>query len=121
MILAVLFAINKKKCLSLRRQTIMTMDRSDCIRILQMCSSTLKNDYGIKSLRLFGSVARNEQKETSDVDVFVDTDTPNPFLLMDMKDYLEHLFGRSVDIVRNHKGINPFLKNRIEQDGVIVF
>ena len=33
------------------------------------------------------NVARGEDHEGSDVDVFVETDTPNPFLLMDAKDY----------------------------------
>lgn len=88
---------------------------------MQGCSSTLRNDYGIKSLRIFGSVARGEDHECSDVDVFVDTETPNPFLLMDAKDYLERIVGRSVDVIRNHKNLNPRLLSRIERDGVIAF
>jgi predicted nucleotidyltransferase len=97
------------------------MSRTDYIDILQGYSSTLREDYGIKSLRLFGSVARGEEHEGSDVDVFVETETPNPFLLMDAKEYIERLVGRSVDIVRNHKNLNPRLRSRIERDGVAVF
>ena len=97
------------------------MSRTDYIDILQGYSSTLREDYGIKSLRLFGSVARGEDHEGSDVDVFVETETPNPFLLMDAKEYIERLVGRSVDIVRNHKNLNPRLRSRIERDGVAVF
>jgi len=97
------------------------MSKTDYIDILQSCSSTLRNDYGIKSLRLFGSVARGEDHEGSDVDVFVDTETPNPFVLMEAKDFLEQRVGRSVDIIRNHKNLNPRLRSRIERDGVIVF
>lgn len=97
------------------------MSKTDYIDILQGCSSTLRNDYGIKSLRLFGSVARGEDREGSDVDVFVETETPNPFLLMDAKDFLERLIGRSVDIIRNHKNLNPRLRSRIERDGVAIF
>lgn len=78
-------------------------------------------DYGILSMRLFGSMARDEENERSDVDVFVDTDTPNPFLLMQAKDYLETAVGRSVDVVRNHRNLNPRLRSRIERDGVLVF
>ena len=59
--------------------------------------------------------------ESSDVDAFVDTETPNPFLLMDAKEFLERLVGRSVDIIRNHKNLNPRLRSRIERDGVAVF
>lgn len=70
-----------------------SMSKTDYINILQGCSSTLRNDYGIKSLRLFGSVARGEDRESSDVDVFVQTETPNPFLLMDAKDFQNGLLG----------------------------
>ena len=97
------------------------MSKTDYIDLLQGYSSTLQNDYGIKSLRLFGSIARGEDHEGSDVDVFVDTETPNPFLLMDAKDYLEQQVGRSVDIVRNHTNLNPRLRHRIERDGVTIF
>ena len=97
------------------------MSKTEYIDLLQGCSATLRNDYGIKSLRLFGSVARGEDHEGSDVDVFVETETPNPFVLMDAKDYLEQLVGRSVDIIRNHKNLNPHLRSRIERDGVTIF
>lgn len=97
------------------------MSRKECIDLLMSCSETLKSDYGITSLRLFGSTAREEQNENSDVDVFVETLTPNPFLLMDAKEYLENTTGRSVDIIRNHRNLNPRLKKRIERDGITVF
>ena len=64
------------------------MSRKQYIEILKQCSPKLRDYYGITSLRLFGSIARNEQREDSDVDVFVETVTPNPFLLMEAKEYL---------------------------------
>ena len=69
-------------------------------------------------LCIFGSVSRNEQTENSDIDVCVETQTPNPFLLASLKDYLESIFKCSVDVVRMHKNINPLLKSRIERDGI---
>ena len=97
------------------------MSRKECIDILKTCSETLRREYGITSLRLFGSTARDEQKDVSDVDVFVETLTPNPFLLMEAKEYLEKSTGRPVDVIRNHRNLNPRLKKRIERDGVTVF
>ena len=88
---------------------------------MKTCSETLRREYGITSLRLFGSTARDEQKEDSDVDVFVETLTPNPFLLMEAKEFLEKSTGRSVDIIRNHRNLNPRLRKRIEKDGITVF
>ena len=55
------------------------------------------------------------------MDVFVETLTPNPFLLMEAKEFLEKSTGRSVDIIRNHRNLNPRLKRRIERDGINVF
>lgn len=81
----------------------------------------LKYKYGITSLSLFGSIARDEQKDGSDIDLFVDTETPNPFLLMDAKEFLEGATGAAVDIVRNHQNLNPRLKKRILKDGISIF
>lgn len=97
------------------------MARKDYIDILKTCSTTLREEFGILSLQIFGSVARNEQRDDSDVDLFVETKTPNPFLLMEAKEFLETSTGRHVDIVRNHRNLNPRLRKRIEKDGIVVF
>ena len=64
----------------------------DYIAIIRQNSSKITKDFGIKTLRIFGSVSRNEQTEQSDLDVCVETETPNPFLLADLKEFLEDLF-----------------------------
>ena len=104
-----------------RKQDVKRMSKKDFIDALQLCRETLQHEYGITSLRMFGSTARNEHREGSDVDLYVDTVTPNPFLLMDAKDFLEEKVGTSVDIVRNHKNLNPRLRRRIEKDGIVIF
>ena len=97
------------------------MEKDECIKLLRKNMTILKNKYGITSLSLFGSTARGEQKEGSDIDLFVDTETPNPFLLMDAKEFLENKTGTSVDIVRNHQNLNPRLRKRIMKDGIFIF
>ena len=54
--------------------------------------------YGIMRMGIFGSVARGEQTEDSDVDVCVELQTPSMFCLVHIKDELQHLFGCAVDI-----------------------
>ena len=88
------------------------------ISTIRQNSSKITHDFGIKTLCIFGSVSRNEQTEQSDLDVCVETETSNPFLLANLKEYLESLFHCSVDVVRIHKNMNPFLKSRIERDGI---
>lgn len=97
------------------------MNTKECLEMLSACKDVLRRDFGIVSMQLFGSMARGEQQYESDIDLFVDTTTPNAFILMDAKDFLEKQTGRRVDIVRNHKSLNPKLRNRIEQDGISVF
>lgn len=97
------------------------MNKDECIQLLKKYTDILKSKYGITSLSLFGSTARGEQTANSDIDLFVDTETPNPFLLMDAKEFLEKETGSSVDIIRNHQNLNPRLKKRILKDGIFIF
>lgn len=88
------------------------------MEILSREIMTLRDEFGVKSLRLFGSVARGEQTDNSDVDVCVDM-SPKMFLVIRLKRYLETVLGTSVDVVRFHKHMNPFLKGEIDRDGII--
>ena len=79
----------------------------------------LKSDiYGIIKIGIFGSVARNEQTEDSDVDVCVEMKKPDLFAMVHIKEDLQKLFGKSVDIVRLRKNMNPMLLSRIQRDGI---
>lgn len=104
------FALNAKQ--------IIMRTLQDYVSVIKQNSAKITTDFGVKRLCVFGSVARNEQTERSDLDVCVETETPNPFLLADFKDFLEQLFKCSVDVVRFHKNMNPLFKSRIEKEGV---
>ena len=94
------------------------MELQSCIKTIKEHSSKIVGDFGIRSLCIFGSVSRNEQTEKSDLDVCVETQSPNPFLLASLKDYLESIFKCPVDVIRMHKNMDPLLKSRIERDGI---
>ena len=93
--------------------------KAEYITLIKSHSEELKNIFGIKSLRLFGSVARDEQHEGSDIDICVDMQ-PQAFLVVRLKKFLEELFQCSVDIVRLHRHINPYLLDEINKDGIYV-
>lgn len=93
--------------------------RSEYIVLLQSCSDVLKEQFGVRSLRLFGPVAREEQKATSDVDICVEME-PKLYLLVELGMFFENLLGCHVDVVRMHRNMNPFLKKEIESDGIYV-
>lgn len=90
------------------------------IDLLRMHTSELRSQFGISSMRLFGSVARGEQKEGSDIDVFVDM----PATLREYggaQVYLEKLLGCSVDLIRNHKYLNSLFLKQINKDAITIF
>ena len=78
------------------------------------------NKFGVKSLAVFGSVARGEVRKNSDVDILVEFDGAVTFdRFMNTKFYLEDLLGRRVDLVVP-KALEPRLKTRIAQDLIYV-
>lgn len=94
--------------------------RQHCIDILTKTSVKLRSEYGVKSLRVFGSVARGEETRSSDVDLFVDM-PPKALKIVALKHYLQNILGRSVDIVRSRPTLDPFLLSEIDKDGITIF
>lgn len=93
--------------------------RDQYISLISSHADKLKEDFGVKSLRLFGSVSRNEHNEDSDVDICVDME-PRLILISRLKSYLENLLQCSVDVVRLHKHLNHYLLDEIQRDGIYV-
>ena len=87
------------------------------ILLISSKAEELKRDFGIKSLRIFGSVSRNEQHEGSDVDVCVDME-PKAYMVVRLKRFHEDLLQCSVDVIRLHKHINPYLLDEIDREGI---
>jgi len=76
--------------------------------------------FGISSMSLFGSVAREEHRTGSDVDLFVEM-PPMIYNAVAATRYLEELLGCKVDLVRNHRNIKPSFLEQIKQDGVQIY
>ena len=93
--------------------------REEYIALITSHAEELQNTFGITSLRLFGSVARNQHHDGSDVDIYVEM-PPKFFLIVRLKSYLEALLGCPVDIIRKHQHLNPFLLKEIEREGIEV-
>ncbi|MBQ0023326.1 MAG: nucleotidyltransferase family protein [Prevotellaceae bacterium] len=94
--------------------------RSEYIDLIRSHADELRAQFGVSSLRLFGSVARNQHSENSDVDVCVQM-PPRLFKLVAVGRYLEELLGCHVDVIREHSNMNTFLKQEIENDGIYIF
>jgi uncharacterized protein len=96
------------------------MSADEIITALKQYKKSHQKKYGIKALGLFGSVSRGTFNKNSDLDIFVELETPDLFLLSDIKQDIEENLQMPVDIVRIREKMNPLLQKRISQDGIYV-
>ena len=76
--------------------------------------------YYLQKLGFFGSYACNRATASSDVDIVFTTDRPDLLLTSMMKQDLEELLGRQVDVIRLHQYLSPSFRERVEREVVYV-
>ena len=79
----------------------------------------LEERYALDRIGIFGSVAREENRPTSDIDIVVYM-PPDLLKRVRLKAELEKLFGREVDLIRYRDSLNPYLKARIDREAIYV-
>jgi predicted nucleotidyltransferase len=88
--------------------------------IISSHMETLKGDYHVKNIGVFGSYVRNEAKGGSDIDILVEFSQPIGLIdFIRLEDYLQNLLGISVDLVAKD-GIKPGLEDTIIDEVVYV-
>jgi hypothetical protein len=95
------------------------MPREKALHTLAARKHDLFVKYGVTRLGIFGSVARGQATEGSDVDIVVEM-PPDLFQMVHMKEELEHLLGVPVDLIRLHKYLNELLKSRIDEEAIYI-
>lgn len=93
---------------------------ADYIELLRSYKNQEATKYGILRMGIFGSVARGEQKEGSDVDVYLEGEPQSLLTMVRIKNELEELFDCKVDLIRLRDRMNTFLKQRILEEGIYV-
>ena len=78
--------------------------REEYIALITSHAEELHNTFGIISLRLFGSVARNQHHDGSDVDIYVEM-PPKFFLIVRLKSYLEALLCKGGFFVKKPQNL----------------
>ena len=91
---------------------------SEYLQLLKDYKAMKAMQYGISSIGIFGSVARGEHTEGSDVDICVDLKTPSLFYMVHIKEELQQLFGNPVDIIRIRPEMDALLKRDIMREGI---
>jgi uncharacterized protein len=94
------------------------MGKGDILAILKDYMNQFAGKYGILDMGIFGSIARDEARADSDVDVFITMKTPNIITLSRIRIELEERIKTHVDLIHYQEKMNPSLKSRIDKDGV---
>lgn len=97
-----------------------TMKRDDIILSLRRFKEINQEKYNIIRIGLFGSGARDNMREQSDIDVVVELGTQDFFDLIGIKLDLEEQLSQEVDIVSYREKMNEYLKRRIDKEAVYV-
>jgi predicted nucleotidyltransferase len=96
------------------------MDKQVILEKLKVGAEEIRRLFRVKRLSVFGSVARGESGDDSDIDVLVAFEQQATFdLFMELKFYLEDLLGTGVDLV-TEKALRPEVRQAIEEEKIDV-
>nr|WP_321400355.1 nucleotidyltransferase family protein [uncultured Desulfobacter sp.] len=98
---------------------MISIDRG-VLKIIEAHKDEIKRKFSVESLAIFGSVSRGTAEPESDIDVLVRFKiTPGIFGFIDLKQYLESVVGRPVDLVTDN-ALKPQLRDQILKDAIRV-
>ena len=81
-------------------------------KVLRDSKPYLLERFRVKEIGIFGSFARDEADGSSDVDILVEFEEPIGWDVLDLREYLEGILGRKVDVV-SRKALKPALSEGI--------
>jgi uncharacterized protein len=95
------------------------MSSSLVLKKIRKHARELKKDFRVKEIYLFGSVARNQATAKSDVDLLIEFSSNDVglFEFIRLKDYLESILGRHVDLV-TRDALKEWMRAEIEREAV---
>ena len=94
------------------------MRRDEALRIIGEHAAELRAQHAVKTLSIFGSVARDEAREGSDVDVLVEFSKPvGLFKFGHLQIYLEQIFGTRVDLA-TPAAIRDFMRDEVFREAI---
>jgi len=85
--------------------------------MLKIYKPFLREKFKVKEIGIFGSYTRGEESEESDVDVLVEFYEPIGWEIFDLKEFLEEILGKEVDLV-TVKALKPQLEDRVLKEVV---
>jgi len=96
------------------------MDKKEILEAISRQKLYLHEKYHVKNIGVFGSVARDEQTENSDVDVLVEFESPIGFFeFVRMEDFLSGILRKKVDLV-SRKALKSAMKDDVLKETIYV-
>jgi uncharacterized protein len=96
------------------------MRKDQVLRVLREHRALLANQFGVKKLTLFGSVARDEADSASDIDLLVEFDRPTGYFgLVRLQLFLQQVLGAEVDL-GTPGSVRPVMRERIAHEAIHV-
>ena len=95
---------------------MVTMNRNQILQIIKEEKPFLKQQFGLRSIGIFGSYAKDLEQPASDIDLLVEFSEPRFDFIAGLQIYLENRLGRPVEIIRKRKNISKRFLARIEKD-----
>lgn len=96
------------------------MNRDDIISFISSHKAEFEQKFGVKKIGLFGSYAKGDVREGSDIDIVVELEKPDLFIMIGVKQAIEEALKKKVDVIRLRDRMNKFLRQRIERDVMYV-
>ncbi|MBC7217564.1 MAG: nucleotidyltransferase domain-containing protein [Candidatus Caldatribacterium sp.] len=96
------------------------MRREDVLAFLQAHKEELMREFQLRRIGLFGSFARGENNEQSDIDIVVEMEEPDLFKISRLEEKLTNALGRKVDVLRLRKNMDALLRKRVENESLYV-
>ena len=91
------------------------MTKEYILNLLRNNKQLIKDKYNVTKIGLFGSYARDEAQETSDIDLAIETSKKDFFIKPDLQYFLEDSFGTKIDI-GYLDSMRKFYRRRIEKE-----
>lgn len=91
--------------------------RKEIEETLRKCKPSLREKFKVKEIGVFGSYARGEELEESDIDILVEFYEPVGWEFIDLKEFLEKTLDKEVDLV-TVKALKPQLRDKILKEVV---
>jgi len=103
-------------CTQIKYELLYMKNKDEYLHRMRQFKQQYSSEYGIECIGIFGSVARGEQTEDSDVDVYYEGKSLGLKSLVEFPTLLEQFLGAPVDVIRKHGNLRPSFMERIMRD-----